>query len=57
MDSWMCSIEITDKDPTFGWVRKYVKDEGMIKEEGFLKVTKKPPEDELEEWVNRSNQK
>ena len=53
----MCSVEITDKDPTFDWVRKYMKEEGMIKEEGFLKVTKKYPDDGEEAWINRSNDK
>ena len=53
----MCSVEINDKDPTFDWVRKYMKEEGMIQEEGFLKVTKKHPDDGEEAWINRSNDK
>ena len=53
----MCSVEINDKDPTFDWVRKYMKEEGMIQEEGFLKVTKKNPDDGEEAWINRSNDK
>jgi len=57
LERWMCSVEITDKDPTFDWVQKFMKDKGMVKEEGFLKVTKKIPDDGEEAWINRSNDK
>lgn len=55
MERWMCSLNLTDRDPTFQWVRKYMKDEGLIQEEGTLKVNKKRPEENY--WTERNNDK
>ena len=57
MERWMCSIDLNDNDPTFWWVKKYIKDEKLIPEQGALKCYKKPPEDGHEAWINRSNEK
>jgi len=56
-ERWMCSVQVSDKDPTFGWVQKYIKDEEMIKEEGWLKVSKKPPDDDQWNHPDRMNKK
>lgn len=38
MEKWVCSIELNDNDPTYKWVRDYLKDEKIIEEKGSLKV-------------------
>jgi hypothetical protein len=57
MERWICSIDLNDNDPTFWWVKKYIKDEKLIAEQGKLKCYKKPPDDGHEAWINRSNEK
>jgi len=56
-EKWMCTIELNDRDPTYRWVRKYIKDEKLIDEEGALKCNKKPPEDWTEWFTERKNDK
>ena len=36
MSRWICSIQIKYDDDTFKWVNKYMRDKGLIKEEGAL---------------------
>ena len=36
MKMWTCSIQIKYDDKTFKWVNKFMRDEGLIKEEGDL---------------------
>jgi hypothetical protein len=57
MERWICSIDLNDHDPTFKWVRQYIKDEKLIDEQGELKCFKKPPDDGYEAFINRSNDK
>jgi hypothetical protein len=43
MERWMCSIELTDRDPILKWVSDYMKDHNMITDHTRLKVEVKPP--------------
>jgi hypothetical protein len=57
MERWICTIDLNYNDATYYWVKKYIKEEKLIKETGDLKCFKKPPEDGHEAWLNRSNDK
>lgn len=45
MERWMCTITFKDRDPTFHYVKKYIKDENLITHKGLLRATKKRPEE------------
>jgi len=57
LEKFICTVDLNDNDPTYHWVKKYIKDEKLIDEKGTLKCYKKPPEDGHEDWINRSNDK
>ena len=48
----ICSIEVRSDDETFKWVRKYMKEKGLMEETSVLKVQKKRPDLlNWREWV------
>jgi len=56
MEKWVCSIQLNDQDPTYRWMKEYLKDEKIIEEKGTLKCKKKPLRGD--EWVSEhSNEK